>query len=160
MLVGNYLRGLIGFFLAFSVLAGVNGFAGQESATPAEVQKKRTATMKAINKHMRKLKVAVSRKEFEHIGSTATAVGKLIAQIPELSPEGSAFGPKTRMLPAVWENFSHYKELTVLSTKAADSLAKVAESRNQKKVMKAFLALAKSCTKCHKPYRKKKKRRK
>jgi cytochrome c556 len=159
MRIGKYLRVFMGFFLALSVLAGVHGFAGQGPATPAEIQKKRTATMKAINKHMRELKVAVSRMEFDRVASTATSVEKLIGQIPELSPEGSAFGPKTRILPAVWENFSNYEELTTLSTNAADSLAKVAKSQDQKKVMKAFLALAKSCTKCHKPYRKKKKRR-
>ncbi len=142
------------------VLTAVKGFAGGSPLSSEEIQKKRTITMKAINKHMRQLKVAIGKKQFDRASTAADAVAKLVAQIPELSPKGSAYGPKSRIKPAVWEKFAHYKDLTEHSADAARSLAKVAKSQNKEKVMASFLSLARSCTKCHKPYRKKKRRAK
>ncbi len=159
MRAGFHLRGFTCFLPVILVLAAAKGFAGGDPASPEEIQKKRTANMKTINKNMRQLKVSITKRQFDRIGATATAVAERVAKIPELSPEGSAHGPKSRIKPEVWKNFARYIDFAERSAEAARSLAKVAGSQDQKKVMGSFLALAKSCTKCHKPYRKKIKRR-
>lgn len=130
-----------------------------EKISPEKIQKKRTATMKAINKNMRLIKVTIGKGQYGRASTTAATVAELITKIPDLSPEGSAYGRKSRIKPGVWENFAQYKDLSERSAKAARSLAKIAKSQDREKVMKSFLSLARSCSKCHKPFRKKKKRR-
>ena len=115
--------------------------------------------MKAINKKMRVLKVSIGKGQFDLAGATAASLAELIDKIPGLSPEGSAYGPKSRIKPQVWKKFAHYKDLSDRSADAARALVKIAKSQDRKKVMGSFLSLARSCSKCHKPYRKKKKRR-
>ena len=159
MRAGYYIQGIISIFLTALVLTPVTAYSGEEPAPPAAIQKKRTATMKAINKNMRLLKVTIVKGQFDRAGGTAAMLAELIAKIPGLSPEGSAYGPKSRIKLEVWKKFAHYKDLSERSAEAARSLAKVAKSQDRNKVMRSFLSLARSCSKCHKPFRKKKKKR-
>lgn len=155
----HHIRGIICIFLTTLVLAPVTAYPGGEPASPAAIQKKRTATMKTINKNMRLIKVTIGKGQYGRAGATAAMLAELIVKIPGLSPEGSAFGPKSRIKPEVWKKFALYKDLSERSAEAARSLAKVAKSQDREKVMGSFLSLARSCSKCHKPFRKKKKRR-
>lgn len=156
MEVGFHLRGLVCLSVVMLALSGVYGYAGQSENSPAEIQKERTALMKDINRHMKDIKSAVGKKRFGIIKSNASELGELISKIPELTPQGSAYGPKSRIVPAVWEKFSHYRELATASTESARRLAQIADGQEVTKVTKAFRDLARSCTACHKPYRKKK----
>lgn len=155
----RYIQGIFFILLTTLVLAPMSAYSGGEPAPPAAIQKKRTATMKAINKNMRLLKVTIVKGQFDRAGATAAMLAELIAKIPGLSPEGSAYGPKSRIKPGVWQKFAHYTDLSERSAEAARSLVKVAKSQDRNKVMVSFLSLARSCSKCHKPFRKKKKKR-
>ncbi len=130
---------------------------GAES--PEKIQKNRTATMKSINKALRGIRVFVKNGQMKELAEASMKVAKLVDRIPELSPKGSAFGEKSRIRPEVWDDFDRYKKLTGESSAAARTLAKVAESGNMKAAAGAFSTRGKSCGACHKPFRKKKKKR-
>ena len=127
--------------------------------SPEKIQKKRTATMKAINKSMRQIRVYAGKGDLENVARAAGEVSRLVSQIPDLSPRDSAFGVKSRIKPEVWEDFGRYEKLSVRSTSAARSLAATAQKGDRGALMKSFAALAKSCNACHKPFRKKKKKK-
>jgi len=121
-------------------------------ADPAQAQKERLDTMKAINQAMRELKVYTGKGDFPQVLAAANRVAGLVAKIPSLSPEGSNVG-KTRIKPEVWKNFGHYKELAETSVQAARALAGAAGKKDRAAVAKAFAALGDSCKTCHDPYR-------
>ena len=155
----NMLRGVCAgaaAALVFSV-AAVPGFPGAES--PEQIQKKRTLTMKAINKALLRIRVYAGKGQLKELSAAALEVSNLVARIPELSPEGSAFGDKSRIKPEVWTNFAHFKELSEKTAAAARALAKTARIGDTGSLMRSFVDLAKACGACHKFYRKKKKRR-
>jgi cytochrome c556 len=127
--------------------------------SPEKIQKKRTITMKAINKSMRRIRVYAGKGELENVARAAGEVSRLVARIPALSPRGSAFGEKSRIKPGVWEDFGRYEELSDKSAAAARAMAATAQKGDRGALMKSFAALAKSCGACHKPFRKKKKKR-
>ncbi len=131
-----------------------------ENISPEKIQKKRTATMKAINKSMVLIRVYAGKGELENVARVAGEVSRLLARIPGLSPRDSAFGEKSRIKPEVWEVFGRYGKLSGRSATAARSLAATAQKGDREALMKSFAALAKSCGACHKPFRKKKKKRK
>ena len=124
-----------------------------------KIQKIRTATMKSISKTLRGIRVFVKNGQLKELAEASEKVAKLIDRIPELSPKGSAFGEKSRIKSEVWDDFNRYKKLTEKSSTAARALAKVAGVGDAKSSMSAFRVLGKSCGACHKPFRKKKKRR-
>ncbi len=151
------IAGAMIFPLAWSP-AGAGEF--PEKISPGKTQKKRTATMKAINKSMVLIRVYAGKGELENVARVAGEVSRLLARIPGLSPRDSAFGEKSRIKPEVWEDFGRYGKLSGRSATAARSLAATAQKGDREALMKSFAALAKSCGACHKPFRKKKKKRK
>ena len=74
-----------------------------------------------------------------------------------LEPQGQQFG-KTRIKDEVWSRFGDYTKIARDSAQIAREVAKAAVAKDKAGVLKAFSALSDSCTQCHKPYRKKKKR--
>lgn len=141
--------GLLG---AAVLAASAWGLLPARAADPAEVQKERLDTMKAINQAMREIKVWSGKGDFAKVLPAATKVAELTAKIPCLSPEGSNVG-KTRIKPEVWKNFAHFKELTEKSVQEARKVIQAAQKEDRPAVLKAFSKLANSCTACHEPYR-------
>jgi cytochrome c556 len=142
-------------FLAVSAKTQPVGAGETQSAKLVEVQSERLWTMKTINNILLEVMVNVRRGNLPEVAKAAEKVTGLLAIIPSLSPEGSDIG-ETRIRPEVWKDFGHYKELTQNAVTAAKKLGETAASGDQASTMSAFVLLAGTCKKCHKPYRKKK----
>ncbi len=132
--------------------------ADQDEQTLRGVQRVRVRTMKSISRAMRRIKVYTKKANYKRVASAAEEIALLSAAIPFLSPKGSAFG-KTRIKAEVWSHFDDYEKIAKDSAQIARDVAKAARANNKDAVLKAFSALSDSCTQCHKPYRKKKIRR-
>ena len=132
--------------------------AGQDEQTMRGVQRVRVRTMKSISRAMRRVKVYTKKANYKRVAAAAEEIALLSAAIPYLSPKGSAFG-KTRIKAEVWSRFDDYTKIARDSVQIARDVAKAAQAKNKDAVLKAFSALSDSCTQCHKPFRKKKKRK-
>ena len=146
---------------AFVVLAAVvflpSFSAGQDEQTLRGVQRVRVRTMKSISRAMRRVKVYTKKANYERVAAAAEEIALLSAAIPYLSPKGSAFG-KTRIKAEVWSRFDDYSKIARDSAQIARDVAKAAQEKDKSAVLKTFSALSDSCTQCHKPYRKKKRK--
>ena len=131
--------------------------AGQDEQTLRGVQRVRVRTMKSISRAMRRVKVYSKKANYERVAAAAEEIALLSAAIPYLSPKGSAFG-KTRIKAEVWSRFDDYTKIARDSAQIARNLAKAAQAKEKNAVLKTFSALSDSCTQCHKPYRKKKRK--
>ncbi len=131
--------------------------AGQDEQTLRGVQRVRVQTMKSISRAMRRVKVYTKKANYKRVASAAEEIALLSAAIPYLSPKGSAFG-KTRIKEEVWSRFDDYTKIARDSAQIARDLAKAARAKDKSAVLKTFSALSDSCTQCHKPYRKKKRK--
>ena len=131
--------------------------AGQDEQTLRGVQRVRVRTMKSISRAMRRVKVYTKKANYKRVAAAAEEIALLSAAIPFLSPKGSAFG-KTRIKAEVWSRFDDYTKIARDSAQIARGLAKAAGAKDKAGVLKAFSALSDSCTQCHKPYRKKKRK--
>ncbi|MYA96136.1 MAG: hypothetical protein F4X91_06975 [Nitrospinae bacterium] len=131
--------------------------AGQDEQTLRGVQRVRVRTMKSISRAMRRVKVYSKKANYERVAAAAEEIALLSAAIPYLSPKGSAFG-KTRIKTEVWSRFDDYTKIARDSAKIARDLARAARAKDKNAVLKTFSALSDSCTQCHKPYRKKKRK--
>ena len=131
--------------------------AGQDEQVLRGVQRVRVRTMKSISRAMRRVKVYTKKANYERVAAAAEEIALLSAAIPYLSPKGSAFG-KTRIKAEVWSRFDDYTKIARDSAQIAREVAKAAQAKDKAGVLKAFSALSDSCTQCHKPYRKKKRK--
>ena len=131
--------------------------AGQDEQTLRGVQRVRVRTMKSISRAMRRVKVYSKKENYARVASAAEEIALLSAAIPYLSPRGSAFG-KTRIKAEVWRRFEDYTKIARASVQTARDLARAAKAKDKTAVLKTFSALSDSCTQCHRPYRKKKRR--
>ena len=131
--------------------------AGQDEQTLRGVQRVRVRTMKSISRAMRRVKVYTKKTNYKRVAAAAEEIALLSAAIPYLSPKGSAFG-KTRIKAEVWNRFDDYTKIARDSAQFARDVAKAAVAKDKAGVLKAFSALSDSCTQCHKPYRKKKRK--
>ena len=131
--------------------------AGQDEQVLRGVQRVRVRTMKSISRAMRRVKVYTKKANYERVAAAAEEIALLSAAIPFLSPRGSAFG-KTRIKAEVWSRFDDYTKIAGDSAQIARDLAKAAVAKDKAGVLKTFSALSDSCTQCHKPYRKKKRK--
>ncbi len=129
---------------------------GEEQALRG-VQRVRVRTMKTISRAMRRVKLYSKKANYKRVASAAEEIALLSAAIPYLSPKGSAFG-KTRIKAEVWNRFDDYSKIARDSAKIARDLVRAAEARNKTAVQTTFTALTESCTQCHRPYRKKKRK--
>lgn len=156
MRIGRWLCAL-GCAAAMAVVFLPSFSAGQDEQTLRGVQRVRVRTMKSISRAMRRVKVYTKKANYKRVASAAEEIALLSAAIPYLSPKGSAFG-KTRIKDEVWSRFDDYTKIARDSAQIAREVAKAAGAKDKAGVLKAFSALSDSCTQCHKPYRKKKKR--
>lgn len=131
--------------------------AGQDEQTLRGVQRVRVQTMKSISRAMRRVKVYTKKANYKRVAAAAEEIALLSAAIPFLSPKGSAFG-KTRIKAEVWSRFDDYTKIARDSAQIAREVAKAAGAKDKNAVLKTFSALSDSCTQCHKPYRKKKRK--
>ncbi|MFC1664620.1 c-type cytochrome [Pseudomonadota bacterium] len=63
---------------------------------------------------------------------------------------------KTRALPEIWSNMDDFKKKMNDSIDASNKLAEIAKSGDEATMKKQFVATNKTCSGCHKKYRKKK----
>ena len=157
MRIGRWLCAL-GCVVLMAVVFLPSFSAGQDEQTLRGVQRVRVRTMKSISRAMRRVKVYTKKANYKRVAAAAEEIALLSAAIPFLSPKGSAFG-KTRIKAEVWSRFDDYTKIARDSAQIAREVAKAAGAKDKAGVLKAFSALSESCTQCHKPYRKKKKRK-
>ena len=131
--------------------------AGEDEQTLRGVQRVRVRTMKSISRALRRIKVYSKKANYKRVTSAAEEIALLTAAIPYLSPKGSNLG-KTRIKDEVWSRFDDYTKLARASAHIARDVVKAAGAADKAAVSKTFSALSESCTQCHKPYRKKKRR--
>ena len=133
-----------------------------ESAT--SVVEQRIEAMKTIGQSMKRLAEMMQGKTFyEPVKTHALAATIKIyggSELTKLFPEGSLDQP-TRALPAIWSNWQEFKALSdQLSETAGDLIRMTSHERGNNTeryiVDAAFKRLAKTCSSCHKTFRKKK----
>ena len=156
MRIGKWLCAL-GCVVVIAVVFLPSFSAGEDEQTLRGVQRVRVRTMKSISRAMRRVKVYTKKANYKRVAAAAEEIALLSAAIPYLSPKGSAFG-KTRIKEDVWSRFDDYTKIARDSAQIARNLAKAAAAKEKDAVLKTFSALSDSCTQCHRPYRKKKRK--
>ncbi|MFQ5656038.1 MAG: c-type cytochrome [Candidatus Methylomirabilales bacterium] len=87
----------------------------------------------------------------------AVALRSTSKMILEAFPEGSGTGD-TRARPEIWTEWIKFEQAARNFEKESEKLVQVAKSGDLEQVSSQFLAVAKACKGCHKPFRKKKKK--
>jgi cytochrome c556 len=119
--------------------------------------------MKAVSGHAKALKSIANGKvdRKADLKAHARAMVELATMSATLFPKGT--GPeagKTRALPSIWEKKAKYDRINDDWVKAARSMEAAADAGDLNAAGKAADALSKACKACHKPFRKKKAKKK
>ena len=125
-----------------------------------DAQKARKALMKTISKTNKAMKAASKKGDMAAVEKNAAKLATEFAKIPNpcLFLKGSAKGSRSKA--AVWDNWSDFEAKAKTShklAKAVASQAKMGHTSETGALVKAFGKEA--CGSCHKPYRKKKKKK-
>jgi cytochrome c556 len=74
---------------------------------------------------------------------------------PQIFPEGSGTG-ETRAKPDIWQKRSQFEQAALTLQQESAKLVEVAQGGDMKEITVQYLAVAKACKGCHKPFRKRK----
>lgn len=83
----------------------------------------------------------------------SAAIGARARSIASLFPHGSVDHP-SRALPSIWEDWAEFDQLARQLGAESAKLARMAKDTDMKGTRRQFVRLAKSCTACHKSFRK------
>ncbi len=122
----------------------------------------RRATMKALGGHMGALgKILRGRvkKGRNSVITHARAIGDIGKISHTLFPKGTGTG-RTRALPVIWSKPKEFKQALTAFNDASAKLSSIAVKGKPKTVMTAYKVVKKTCGKCHKSFRKPRKRKK
>ena len=127
-----------------------------------DAKKARKALMKSISKTNKAMKAANKSGDMAAVEKNALILNTKFGEIanPCLFLKGSA-GKGSRAKKAIWENWSDFEAKAKTArtlAQAVASRAKAGQASETKALVKAFGKQA--CSNCHKPYRKKKKKKK
>ena len=144
------LAGLFSAFLAFAPAQGADN--------PEAVIKYRQNVMKSQGGHLGAIfAVLKNQLSFQgHIADHAQGIHLTSQMIVGMFPEGSGSG-KTQAKPEIWENWSKFKMAAEALQKESAALVTVAQSGDMQAIGKQAQALVKTCSGCHKHFRKRKK---
>ena len=107
--------------------------------------KKNQESLKAIKSHIRS-------EDYTSIVTLAQEIREWAAKMPQYFPEGSDNEP-SEASPAIWTDFSGFKNAAMQNETAARQLIGAAQSEDQKAVVNGFRAVAASCKSCHQSYK-------
>ncbi len=139
-------------FLLFSGFAGLNAHDGATG-----IVKERMVLMKDIGAGMKKVrdmirgKAAFDAAAIVTVGDRIAAHGK---KVPDLFPPGTV-SDITRAAPGIHRDWTGFTALSDRMRLAASDLAAAARSGDRKAVGNAFRALGKTCSACHRDFRRK-----
>ena len=88
-----------------------------------------------------------------HIVDHARSMLQISRMILSMFPEGSGKG-RTRSKQAIWENWSEFESATNDFERESAKLSKVAESGDMEALAKQVRATGKTCSGCHRNFRK------
>lgn len=155
-----------GWVVLTTLSISIFNFGALANEEAAGIIKQRMEVMKTIGRSMKGLTAMMQGKKFyEPVKTHALAETIKIygsTNLTKLFPEGSHDGP-TNALPAIWSDWQKFKTLAdQLSEKAGDLVRMTSHERGNNTeryiVDAAFKRLAKTCSECHKTFRKKKKK--
>ena len=86
------------------------------------------------------------------IQRAAQAIGDSAHKIPSLFPPGST-APSSRALPAIWDNWDKFVELSKQLEDQAQSLSSAAGSGNDEKLKEKAQKMFATCKSCHDQFR-------
>jgi len=124
-----------------------------------DVIKERKSLMKSNRKAGKALKKAVKEKDFATIESSANVLVVNMGNVVALFPKGST-SKKSRAKAEIWEKWDDFSKHAATAKSAAQNLANVAMAKDGGGLDAAYKAVSASCGSCHKPFRKKRKRKK
>ena len=154
-----------GWVLFAALSASIYNFSALAHDGATGAVKQRMEAMKTIGRSMKGLAAMMSGKVFyEPVKTHALAQTIKIygsTNLTKLFPKESLDGP-TNALPAIWSDWREFKALSdQLSENAGDLVRMTSHERGNNTeryiVAAAFKRLAKTCSECHKKFRKKKK---
>ncbi len=122
------------------------------------VVKERMDLMSAIGKNMKSVAAMVKGEvKFDPaaIESSAKSIAEHSTKVNDLFPKGSLDKP-TEALPAIWEDWDRFTQLSKNLETETNKLAEVAASGDKRAVMMQFAKTGKICSTCHTDFRLKK----
>ncbi|MEE8242239.1 MAG: cytochrome c [candidate division NC10 bacterium] len=145
---------------AILLLVGVICFsiaAAQAPDASQGVVKYRQSVMKSHAAHMSAMgRIVQGQVPFtEHVADHAAAIRSTSKMIPQIFPEGSGTG-ETRAKPDIWQKRSQFEQAALTLQQESAKLVEVAQGGDMKEITVQYLAVAKACKGCHKPFRKRK----
>ena len=88
-----------------------------------------------------------------HIVDHARSLIQISRMTLSIFPEGSSKG-RTKSKPVIWENWSEFESATSDFERESSKLAKVAQSGDMEALAKQVRATGKTCSACHRNFRK------
>ena len=144
--------------LILTVFLSIYGFNVYAHSGAEGIVKERMMKMKTIGESMKSMAVMIRNKStFDpdkartHALTIKSHSGKALT---DLFPEGSLQQP-TEAKPEIWSEWPEFAELAEQLTLTAEAL-EVALDKDHKKRAVAFAKVGKTCSNCHKSFRKKK----
>lgn len=86
------------------------------------------------------------------IQRAAQVIGDSAHHIPDLFPPGST-DPNSRALPAIWDNWDKFVQLSKQLEEQAQSLSRAADSGNDEKLKEKSQKMMGTCKSCHDQFR-------
>jgi len=121
------------------------------------VVKERMELMKSVGEEMKTIAAMVKgQKPLDpaRIREGATLIALKSGHVEALFPKGSLMQP-TEALPAIWDRWPEFSELTQRLRQEAEQLGRKAEEGDRRELLRQFAALGKVCSGCHTDFRKK-----
>ncbi len=125
-----------------------------------DVIKKRQKLMKSNSKAWGFLRKAVKKeeKDYAKIESNAKLIVANMDKVLDLFPKGST-SKKSRAKAEIWEQWDEFSKNPAKVKTAAQALADAAMAKDGSQAALEFKALNTACRSCHRPFRKRRKRK-
>ena len=146
-----------GIFLGVLIIGAVAAPAiAHEGATG--VVKERMDLMQVLGDRMKTIGAMAKGQtplDSQTMAKAARDVADIAPTLPGKFPKGSLEKPSVA-LPAVWENWERFEQLSTDLGTTAGTLSEAASGGDQRAILQNFIAVGKVCSACHSDFRKKK----
>lgn len=120
------------------------------SAT-AGVIEDRKANFKSSNLSMRAMGAALGTDDFDVVASEAKKIAAWALAMPDYFPQGSGEGTSAK--PAIWSDFTGFKNAAAANHEAARNLIAAAAAKDSAQAGEALKALGATCKACHQKFK-------
>ena len=144
-------------FLSAGLFVLLSLFISTQLFAQVDVIKERRKLMKANSKANKAIKKALKKNEFATLALKAKAIAdRMDKKFLDLFPKGTT-SEKSRAKAAIWEKWDSFTGKAKSMQEVAELLADAARAKHADTVV--LLAQGIRCGDCHKPFRKKKKKK-